>query len=252
METNSQIMKLKNKTILLTGVGKGIGLSILKKVITEGAFVYGITRSEKDVKKIKLDNCKIFTGDVTNIKLIERIINQSVRDKKPINCIINNAGVRLRKSFLNINKNDLKKVFDVNFFSIFKISQVFIYFCIQNKIKGNVLNISSIVSDLGFSELSAYGASKSALNSLTKSLAAEFSNLGFRFNAVKPGFVKTSYYENFKKKNKKLLKWTIQRTPINRWGYSSEIANISAFLISDESSYVNGETISVDGGWCNT
>ena len=245
-------MKLKNKIILLTGVGKGIGLSILEKVILEGAFVYGITRSKKDIEKIKFSNCKIFTGNVTNSKLIEKIFKQSFLDKKPINCIINNAGVRLRKSFLNTRNNDLKKVFDINFFSIFKISQIFIQFCIKNKIKGNILNISSIVSDLGFSELSVYGASKSALNSLTKSLAAEFSHLGFRFNALKPGFVKTSYFENFKKNNKKLLKWTIQRTPMNRWGNSLEIANIASFLISDDSSYINGETINIDGGWSNT
>jgi len=245
-------MKLKNKIILLTGVGKGIGLSILEKVISEGAFVYGITRSKKDIKKIKFGNCKIFNGDVTNIKLIQKIFKQSIIDKKPINCIVNNAGVRLRKSFLNIHNNDLKKVFDVNFFSIFKISQIFIQFCSKNKIKGNILNISSIVSDLGFSELTVYGAAKSALNSLTKSLAAEFSHLGFRFNALKPGFVKTSYFENFKKNNKKLLKWTIQRTPMNRWGSALEVANIASFLISDDSSYINGETINVDGGWSNT
>ena len=233
-------MKLKNKIIFLTGVGKGIGLSILEKVILEGAFVYGITRSKKDIEKIKFSNCKIFTGNVTNSKLIEKIFKQSFLDKKPINCI------------LNIGNNDLKKVFDINFFSIFKISQIFIQFCIKNKIKGNILNISSIVSDLGFSELSVYGASKSALNSLTKSLAAEFSHLGFRFNAIKPGFVKTSYFENFKKNNQKLLKWTIQRTPMNRWGNSTEIANIASFLISDDSSYINGETINIDGGWSNT
>ena len=245
-------MKLKNKIIFLTGVGKGIGLSMLEKVISEGAFVYGITKSKKDIKKIKFINCKIFAGNVTNIKLIEKIFKQSLQDKKPINCIINNAGVRLRKSFLNTHNHDLKRVFDINFFSIFKISQIFIEFCLKNKIKGNILNISSIVSDLGFSELSAYGAAKSALNSLTKSLAAEFSHLGFRFNAIKPGFVKTSYFENFKKNNQKLLKWTIQRTPMKRWGDSLEIANIASFLISDDASYINGETINVDGGWSNT
>ena len=245
-------MKLKNKIILLTGVGKGIGFSILEKVILEGAYVYGITRSKKDIKKIKFRNCKIFTGDVTNIKLIQKIFKQSIIDKKPINCIVNNAGIRLRKNFLNIGNNDLKKVFDINFFSIFKISQIFIEFCNKNKIRGNILNISSIVSDLGFSELTAYGAAKSALNSLTKSLAAEFSHLGFRFNAIKPGFVKTSYFENFKKNSQKLFKWTIKRTPMNRWGSSLEIANIASFLISDDSSYINGETINVDGGWSNT
>jgi len=245
-------MKLNNKIVFVTGVGKGIGLAILKKIIQEGGFVYGITRSKLDIKKIKQKNCKIFVGNVNNIKLVEKIIKQSLKDGKTINCIVNNAGARLRKSFTKINEKDLKKLFDTNFFSIFKISQIFVKFWNKKKIKGNIVNISSIVSDLGFSELSLYGATKSALNSLTKSLAAEYAHLGIRFNAIKPGFVKTSYYEKFKKDNKKLFKWTIDRTPMSRWGESSEVANVAAFLISDESSYINGEIFKVDGGWSNT
>ena len=219
-------MRLKNKIVFVTGVGKGIGLAIITKIVQEGGFVYGITRSKEDIKKIQFKNCKIFVG--------------------------NNAGIRFRKSFTKINESDLRKVFDTNFFSIFKTSQTFLKFWKKKNIKGNIVNISSIVSDLGFSELSLYGATKSALNSLTKSLAAEYSNLGIRFNAIKPGFIKKNYYENFKKNNKKLLKWTIGRTPMSRWGKSPEVANVTAFLISDDSSYINGEIINVDGGWSNT
>ena len=143
-------MKLKNKIVFVSGVGKGIGLAILKKIILEGGFVYGLTRSKEDIKKIKFNNCKIFLGDVNNKKLIEKIIKQSVIDGRIINCIVNNAGVRFRKSFIKINENDLKKVFDTNFFSIFKISQIFLKFWTKKKIKGNIVNISSIVSDLEF------------------------------------------------------------------------------------------------------
>lgn len=245
-------MRLKNKIVFVTGVGKGIGLAIITKIVQEGGFVYGITRSKEDIKKIQFKNCKIFVGNVNNEKLINKIIKQSLTDGRIINCIVNNAGIRFRKSFTKINESDLRKVFDTNFFSIFKTSQTFLKFWKKKNIKGNIVNISSIVSDLGFSELSLYGATKSALNSLTKSLAAEYSNLGIRFNAIKPGFIKTSYYENFKKNNKKLLKWTIGRTPMSRWGKSPEVANVTAFLISDDSSYINGEIINVDGGWSNT
>ena len=120
------------------------------------------------------------------------------------------------------------------------------------KINGNILNISSIVSDLGFSQLSLYGSSKSAINNLTKSLASEYSKNNIRINAIKPGFVKTSFYEKFKLKKKNLYKWTLERTPMQRWGEPTEVANLVSYLISDDSSYINGEIINIDGGWSNT
>ena len=252
METNSRKLKLNNKVVFITGVGKGIGLSILHKLIDEGAYVYAITRSKKDVQNLNSKNLKMYIGDVNNIKLINKILNQSIIDKKPINTIINNAGIRFRKDFINITKQELKKVFDTNYYSIFFISQIFIRFWIKNKLSGNILNISSIVSDIGFSQLSVYGSTKSAINYLTKSLASEYSNKKIRVNSIKPGFIKTSYYKKFKKNKKKLYKWTLDRTPMRRWGEALEVANLAIFLVSDLSKYLNGEIITIDGGWTNT
>ena len=150
-------MNLKNKSIFITGVGKGIGFAILKKVIAEGGYVYALTRSKKDLNKFKNNNVRLFFGNVNDIKLIKKILNKSIIDKKPIDCVINNAGVRFRKDFIKINRKELKYVFDTNFNSIFFICQIFIKFWLKKKINGNILNISSIVSDLGFSQLSLYG-----------------------------------------------------------------------------------------------
>ena len=245
-------MNLKNKSIFITGVGKGIGFAILKKVIAEGGYVYALTRSKKDLNKFKNNNVRLFFGNVNDIKLIKKILNKSIIDKKPIDCIINNAGVRFRKDFIKINHKELKYVFDTNFNSIFFICQIFIKFWLKKKINGNILNISSIVSDLGFSQLSLYGSSKSAINNLTKSLASEYSKNNIRINAIKPGFIKTSFYEKFKLKKKNLYKWTLERTPMQRWGEPTEVANLVSYLISDDSSYINGEIINIDGGWSNT
>ena len=245
-------MILKNKTVFITGVGKGIGLAILEKVIADGGYVYALTRTKKDVKLFQNKNIKIFFGDASNINLVKKILNQSIKDKNPINCIINNAGVRFRKDFIKIQSKDLRYVFKKNFISIFFISQIFIKFWLKKKIKGNILNISSIVSDLGFSQLSLYGSSKSAINNLTKSLASEFSNNKIRINAIKPGFIKTSFYKKFKLNKKKLYNWTLERTPLKRWGEPKEVANLASFLISEDSSYINGEIINIDGGWSNT
>ncbi len=194
-------MELKKKNILITGAGKGIGETCLKNFINEGAYVYAIIKDRKDNHKFKkLKNISIINGDVSNIKLIQGIIQKSIKDKKKINCVVNNAGIRHRKDFIDISNKELLKVFDVNFFSIFRILQLLSKFWIKNDIEGNVVNITSIVGQIGFKQLSAYASSKGALISLTKSFALEFSDFGIRANSLSPGFTKTSFYEKFKKK----------------------------------------------------
>ena len=129
--------------------------------------------------------------------------------------------------------------------------QIFSSFVQKNKIKGSIVNISSIVGQLGFNELSGYASSKGALTALTKSYAAEMSEIGIRANTISPGFIKTSYYENFKKNKKKLYKWTLSRIPQKRWADPKEVAELVSFVLSDKSRYLNGENISIDGGWSN-
>ena len=245
-------MILKNKNILITGAGKGIGESTVKKIIEKEGYAYIIIKNKKDNKKFsKSKNIKIYNGNVNNKKLIQRIFKDSKRNKRAINCVVNNAGVRFRKQFLNIKENELDKVFNVNFYSIFYIMQVFSKFVIKNKTKGTLINISSIVGQLGFSDLSGYASSKGALTALTKSYAAEMSNYGIRANTISPGFIKTSFFKKFKTKKKDLYKWTLSRIPQKRWGEPEEIAELICFVLSDKCNYLNGENISIDGGWTN-
>ena len=245
-------MMLKDKNILITGAGKGIGESCVTKIIQNGAFAYLVVKNKKDNKKfLKLRNIKIYNGNVNNKKLIQKIFSDSKKRKKLINCVVNNAGIRFRENFIDIKEKDLKKVFQVNFYSIFYIMQVFSKFIIKNKIKGTLINVGSIVGQLGFSDLTGYAASKGALTALTKSYAAEMSKFGIRANTISPGFVKTSFFKNFKNKRKKLYKWTISRIPQKRWGNPNEIAELITFILSDKCTYLNGENISIDGGWTN-
>ncbi len=245
-------MMLKHKNILITGAGKGIGESTVKKITENDGYAYLIIKNKKDNKKfLKSKNIKIYNGNVNNKNLIRRIFKDSERNKRPINCVVNNAGVRFRKKFLNITENELNKVFMVNFYSIFYIMQVFSKFVIKNKTQGTLINISSIVGQLGFSDLSGYASSKGALTALTKSYAAEMSNFGIRANTISPGFVKTSFFKKFKAKRKDLYKWTLSRIPQKRWGEPEEIAELICFVLSDKCSYLNGENISIDGGWTN-
>ena len=244
---------LRNKNIFITGVGKGIGKETCEACIKNGAFVYGITRSKRDVKKFKkYKNVKIYLGDSRNINLIKRIFKDSIKEKKKINGIINNAGVRFRKPYIKITKKDLLRVFDNNFFSIFFIIQEYLKIIgFKNNSNCSIVNIGSIVGKIGFSELSAYASTKSALTGLTKSLSSEFVKNNIRFNIVNPGFIKTSYYKKFKKK-KKLFNWTLSRIPIKKWGEPNDISEFLVFLMSDKSKYFNGEDINIDGGWLSS
>tara|TARA_B110000971_G_C20028220_1_gene509982 strand:- start:2476 stop:3216 length:741 start_codon:yes stop_codon:yes gene_type:complete len=246
-------MILKNKTIFITGIGKGIGKAICETSLKNGAFVYGLTRTRKDLDAIEKNlNLKIFIGDVNNVNLIKRVFLDAKKNKKKITGIVNNAGIRFRKPFLKITKKDLNNVFNNNFFSIFQIIQEYIrYLGKNNKNFCSIVNVGSIVGKIGFSELSAYASTKSALTGLTKSLSKEFAHNKIRLNIVNPGFVKTSYYEKFKK-NKKLYKWTLSRIPANKWGEPEDISEFIVFLLSDKSKYFNGEDISIDGGWLSS
>ncbi len=240
---------LSKKNIIVTGVGKGLGYDLLKRIIFYGGFVYGITRSKSDLKKFKnLKNCKIFLGDVTNNKIIKQLLKQSLKDKRIIHGFVNNAGQRQRKKFNSISQKDLKTLFDTNFFSIFENMQIFSNYLIKKRNSGSIVNVGSIVGQNGFSELSGYASTKTALIGLTKSFSKEMATHNIRANLINPGFVKTSYFNKFKKK-RKLYKWTLSRIPQKRWGEPIEVSNLICFLLSDLSVYINGASINIDGGW---
>ena len=146
---------------------------------------------------------------------------------------------------------NLENIFKNNFFSVYFLIQFFLKENLKKNNITSIVNISSIVGKNGFKELTGYASTKSALVGLGKSLAAEFGDYGLRINTVNPGFIKTSYYSKFKKKNK-IYKWTLSRVPFGRWGESHEVANLIIFLLSDKSSYINGEDINIDGGWLSS
>ena len=129
--------------------------------------------------------------------------------------------------------------------------QLYAKYSLRHNIKTSIVNIGSIVGKLGFKDLSLYASTKSALIGLTKSFSVEFAKKKIRANIVLPGFIKTSYYENFKKK-KKLYQWTLNRIPNGEWGKPEDVSNLVCFLISDMSCYINGQDIIVDGGWSSS
>ena len=246
-------LNLKNKTVLLTGAGKGIGKKILELLIKEKVIVYAVTRNKSDFKNLKKNkNLYLVSGDITKQSIINNIFSLAKKNKHVFNCLINNAGIRQRKEFSKINKLDLDLIFENNFFSLFKISQLFSSQFKFKKQAGSIVNISSIVGNIGFKELSGYASTKAAVDGLTKSLAAEFAENKIRVNSIAPGFIKSSYYKNFKENKSKLYKWTLSRIPLDKWGENLDVAYLTLFLLSENSKYINGQVIKIDGGWTST
>ena len=238
---------------LITGIGKGIGLTLTKCLIKSNIRVIGINRSENSeiIQLKKNPNFKFYKCDVSNFTKINQIIDKIFINFGPIDFVVNNAGVRARVDLSNADIKNYKNVFNVNTLGPINITKNII-----NKIYVNkriykelrVINISSIVGLRGFKDLSVYACSKAALDAFTKSISLEYAKYGLVINSIAPGFFKTSYFKNFKK-NKSLYNWTLENIPMNRWGEESELVELLLFLIESKSNYINGSVITMDGGW---
>lgn len=244
-------MLLKNKVCIVTGAGKGFGRDIAEAYYAQGAKLALITRSQTDVDDLisAFDDKRVLfvCGDVSDANVVSQFVSEVVTKFGIIDVLVNNAGIRFRKSFLDISNDELDRVINVNLKSVFYLCQEVLPHMIENN-SGKVINMSSIAGTLGFADLSGYVMSKAAIIGLTKSLAVEFANKNIQINALAPGFCKTSYFESFQG-NKELYNFTLSRTPMNRWGDSKEIADVCVFLASSMSNYMTGDVLKVDGGW---
>jgi len=244
---------LSNKVCVVTGAGKGFGRSIAEKFFEHGAKLALITRSQDDVDSLYsdlgVDNSNFFAlcGDVSEAETVNNFALK-VRDKfGRIDVLVNNAGIRFRKKFQDMSSEEFQNVFNVNVLSMFHTCKAILP-VMQEQKKGKIINLSSIAGTLGLPDLSGYVTSKAAIIGLTKSLALEYAEDNIQINALAPGFCKTSYFNNFKQKED-LYDFTLERTPMRRWGESEEIANSCLYLASSLSDYVTGEIHNVDGGW---
>ena len=244
---------LRDKVCIITGAGKGFGKAIAKKFADNGAKLALITRTQSDIDDLYREfygyenKLLAICGDVSDQDTVNSFVAEVKNKFGRIDVLVNNAGMRFRKKFEEITLEEFSLVLNVNVVSMFMLCKAVMPTMVEQR-TGKIINISSVVGTLGLPELSAYATSKAAIIGLTKALSVEYGESNIQVNAIAPGFCKTSYFDNFKKKSE-LYEFTIERTPMRRWGESEEVANSCLFLASSLSSYVTGDVINVDGGW---
>jgi len=238
---------LKNKNIIVTGATGGIGESIVKKLYENGANILATgTRVEKleELKK-NFNNIKILEFDISQHKKIEEFINNATEVLGgSLDCIINNAGITKDNLTIRMSLEEWTKVIDINLTSTFLMCKYSIKKMLKNK-SGKIINISSVVGHTGNVGQANYTASKAGIVAMSKSLAIEYAKKNINVNCISPGFISTAMTDQIEEKHKEAI---IAKIPSNRLGKPVDIANAVVFLGSDQSDYINGETLHVNGG----
>jgi 3-oxoacyl-[acyl-carrier protein] reductase len=237
---------LENKNIIVTGASGGIGNSIVEKLNDCGANVLASgTRLEKlEELKSKFNKIKILKFDISQSDKIEEFIDNAANELGGLDCIVNNAGITQDNLAIRMSIDEWKKVIDINLTSTFLMSKFAIKKMLKNK-KGKIINITSVVGHTGNLGQANYTASKAGLVAMSKSLAIEYAKKNINVNCISPGFIKTAMTDKIDEKFKDVI---VSKIPSARLGEPEDIANAVLFLASDNSNYINGETLHVNGG----
>ena len=238
---------LKNKNIIVTGASGGIGNSIVKKLNQSGANILASgTRIEKleELKK-EFEKINILKFDISQSEKIEEFIENATKELGgSLDCIVNNAGITQDNLAIRMSLDEWKKVIDINLTSTFLMSKFAIKKMLKNK-SGKIVNITSVVGHTGNLGQANYTASKAGIVAMSKSLAIEYAKKNININCISPGFIKTAMTDKIDEKFKEVI---ISKIPSARLGEPDDIANAVCFLCSDQSSYINGETLHINGG----
>lgn len=243
---------LSGKNVIITGARSGIGLATVKRLATDGANIWACMRrpDQKAEEAFSLLEKQHHIGiwpiyfDVTNKNEVKDAIMNLIEERKNIDGLVNAAGVAHGGLFQMTPISKIREVFDVNFFSMLEITQRVLKVMAKQK-AGAIVNVASISGlDLKAGN-TAYGVSKAAVIAWTQTLAAEMGRIGIRVNAVAPGLTDTRMAEMMETRAGESM---IRESAMNRLAKPEEIADVIRFLVSDEASFINGETIRIDGG----
>jgi len=235
--------------ILITGVSKGLGLEITKKLLKEGHNVFGLSRTKTEglalLKSNYNDRLNLLNYDLVNSEDINKNIFKSFLGKTPLHAFINNAAIAYDDIITNANLNRLNDMFAVNTFTPIILTKYAIRNMILHKTKGSIIHISSISVHTGYKGLSMYAASKGALEAFSKNTAREWGSLAIRSNCIVAGFMDTEMSSSLSESQKNRI---YQRTSLKNAVSPKSIASTISFLISDEAKSITGQNIHVDSG----
>ncbi len=241
----------EKKVALITGGARGIGREIAKKFAKEGCnLVLNYVSDNTDVEKIKSEfneygiDVLVLKADVSVFSDCENLVKEAIEKFGKIDILVNNAGITKDTLIAMMKEDAFDKVIDVNLKGTFNVTKNVVPYMMKKR-NGNIINISSVVGVVGNAGQSNYAASKAGIIGFTKSLAKELAPRNIRVNAVAPGFIDTDMTSVLSDKVKENINLQI---PLKRMGKAEEVANVVSFLANDESSYITGQVINVDGG----
>jgi NAD(P)-dependent dehydrogenase (short-subunit alcohol dehydrogenase family) len=244
--------RLQDKIALITGSAAGIGLATAQVFAAEGAHVYiadvdgeGASRAAKDLiaKGLKASAMAVDVSRGQDVSALMRAIEQQ---HKRLDVVVNNAGINVRTEFRNMTDADWVRLREVNLDGIIRIARD-AFPLLKASGRGSLINLASITGHRGMRTLAAYGATKGAISALTRGLAVEYAPFGIRVNALAPGFIETALTERVLK-IEAFSKALLEQTPLRRFGTSEDVARAALFFASDESAFITGAELAVDGG----
>ncbi len=244
-------MKLAGKVALITGASRGIGRAVAIKLAAEGAkvainFAGNITKAEevKNAVESSGGEAMLVQGDVSDFEKVNEIVKKVVDTWGRLDILINNAGITRDNLMLKMSESDFDSVIATNLKGVFNCTKAVTRLMMKQH-GGRIVNMSSVVGLMGNAGQANYAAAKAGVIGFTKSVAREFAPRGITVNAVAPGFIDTDMTDALPDKIKTDL---TEKIPIGRIGKPEDIANAVMFFVADESGYITGQVICVDGG----
>lgn len=237
-------MAKSSQKVLITGASRGIGKAIALRLKEKNFDVVGTSTSEQGVESLTKEGVIGIELDLNNKKSIETFNKIMVNDHSDINVLINNAGKTRDNIVLKMTDDEWMEVMNIHLNGTFKISKTILKFMLKKR-WGRVINITSASASIGNKGQSNYSAAKSGIEAFSRSLAKEVGSRAITVNSIAPGYIETDMTEGIKPEIKKEI---LNQIPLSRFGKAEEVAELVEFLISEEASYITGQTIHINGG----
>jgi len=239
--------KLNNKVAIITGAASGIGRAIARTFLANGAKVLVVDLPDQLLREQFTDHdLRSLEIDITETDAPQRIVSECIDAYGQLDILVNNAGICIAGEFEELTDEQWERIVAVNVTSMFRISREAVPY-LKKREKGRIINLGSIMSDMGGPSLSIYGMSKHAVAGLTKGMAVDLGKYQITVNYLQPGSIVTALSEPFMD-DPAFKKYWEDKAPIGRLGQPEEVANAALFLAADEAQFITGLGLNVDGG----